>query len=263
MQRETFILNEQLKQISVSSTPLRPEPNNMYSMYTECLFGESVQIINYHNNYAFCKCTIDNYIGWIKKSHIMEFRPKTHKVISLGSFLLENPQIKSNTILEIPFGSLISARLISCNWAEVFINNNLRAFIPTQHIIDINEKINNWVDTAFKFLNTPYKWGGRNNKGIDCSALIQLSLQTAGINAPRDTKDQEKMEWEQVPNLSLIDKGVLIFWEGHVGVMVDKENLLHANATSMSVIVESLDKVIKRHKKNNIGPISRMIKYKL
>ncbi|MDB2700669.1 C40 family peptidase [Alphaproteobacteria bacterium] len=256
-------MNQHLKQISVTSTPLRPEPKNDSLIDTECLFGESIEIIKYQENYAFCKCVIDNYTGWIKASDMEDFRPKTHKILSLRSFLYETPQIKSNTILEIPFGSLISARLISYNWAEVLINNNLKGFIPAQHIIDVNEKIFNWVDTALKFLNTPYKWGGRNSKGIDCSALIQLSLQTAGINIPRDTKDQEKMEWEQIPNLSLIDKGVLIFWKGHVGVMIDNKNLLHANATSMSVIIESLDKVIKRHIKNNIGPISRMIKFKL
>ena len=256
-------MNEKLKQVIVTSAPLRPEPNNKSLMDTECLFGESIEIIDYKGNYAFCKCTIDNYKGWIKVSDINKFKPKTHKIISLRSFLLESPEIKSKTILEIPFGSQISVGLISQNWAEVNLNNNITGFIPTQHIIDVNKKIDNWVDTATKFLNTPYKWGGRNSRGIDCSALIQLSLQAASINIPRDTKEQEKIDWEEIAHLYSIKRGVLIFWKGHVGVMVDENNLLHANATSMSVKIENIDKVIERHLKNNIGPVTKMIKYNL
>ena len=83
------------------------------------------------------------------------------------------------------------------------------------------------------------------------------------MKVPRDTKDQEKMNWDIISDLSLIDRGVLIFWKGHVGVMIDKKNLLHANATSMSAKVENLDQVMARHINNKFGDITKMITHKL
>ena len=57
--------------------------------------------------------------------------------------------------------------------------------MPFKHIVKINHKVNDWVKVAEQFLNVPYKWGGRDSMGIDCSALIQLSLETFGINFPK------------------------------------------------------------------------------
>ena len=47
-----------------------------------------------------------------------------------------------------------------------------------------------YVAVAERFLNVPYLWGGRTSIGLDCSALVQLSLMAAGIAAPRDTDMQ-------------------------------------------------------------------------
>ena len=95
------------------STPLRSEPNNNILMDTECLFGESIEIIKYNEKHVFCKCIIDNYEGWINISDIGEFKTKTHKIISLRSFVHEIPDSKSNIILEVPVGSKMSTKSFS------------------------------------------------------------------------------------------------------------------------------------------------------
>ena len=70
--------------------------------------------------------------------------------------------------------------------------------MPFKHIVKINHKVNDWVKVAEQFLNVPYKWGGRDSMGIDCSALIQLSLETFGINFPRDTALQILENYEKI-----------------------------------------------------------------
>ena len=104
-----------------------------------------------------------------------------------------------------------------------------------------------------------YKWGGRDSFGIDCSALIQLSLETIGVNFPRDTNLQILYKKHTLNN-NIIKRGSLIFWTGHVGVMVDKYKILHSNAFHMKTNIESLKVVVKRSE--NLGYPIKIINFK-
>jgi len=87
----------------------------------------------------------------------------------------------------------------------------------------------------------PYLWGGRSSAGLDCSALVQLALQRAGIAAPRDADQQEQALGRDLgPDPQVLQRGDLIFWEGHVGLMLDPLRLIHANVFHMAVAIEPL-----------------------
>ena len=45
-----------------------------------------------------------------------------------------------------------------------------------------------------------------------------------------------------------IEKGCLVFWDGHVGIMLDENNILHSNAYHMCVQTEPLNKALSRIK---------------
>ena len=104
-----------------------------------------------------------------------------------------------------------------------------------------------WVETASKFLHVPYLYGGGCYAGIDCSALLQVSMGVHGIASPRDSAPQERLlgkalAWKGKGGnaLPMLERGDLLFWHRHVGVMVDGEMLLHANAGTMAVSQESV-----------------------
>ncbi len=99
--------------------------------------------------------------------------------------------------------------------------------------------------TAQKFVGTPYLWGGKTSLGLDCSALVQLSLNAAGISCPRDSDMQEKALGAPVP-LKEIRRGDLVFWKGHVAIAYDAESLIHANGFHMAVAVEPLAAAVER-----------------
>jgi cell wall-associated NlpC family hydrolase len=79
---------------------------------------------------------------------------------------------------------------------------------------------------------------------------VQLALAAGGVRVPRDSGPQHDIGTEiaGLGNLQRGDlqRGDLIFWRGHVGIMLDPDRLLHANAYHMAVAAEPLGQAIDR-----------------
>ncbi len=63
---------------------------------------------------------------------------------------------------------------------------------------------------------------------------------TVGIEAPRDTDLQAASLGQALGPDEPLRRGDLVFWRGHVGIMLDAETLLHANAHHMMTAAEPL-----------------------
>ena len=57
----------------------------------------------------------------------------------------------------------------------------------SQKKLSTNRKIDRVIDEARTYIGTPYKWGGNDNKGIDCSGLLVRSFESIGLKIPRTT----------------------------------------------------------------------------
>jgi cell wall-associated NlpC family hydrolase len=112
----------------------------------------------------------------------------------------------------------------------------------------VEEKAKDFVRLAERLVGTPYLWGGRSGLGIDCSALVQISMQGAGMPCPRDTDMQEAEIGEPLTDLKLekLERGDLIFWRGHVGIMQSAEWMIHASGHQMEVVVEPIRRAVER-----------------
>ena len=248
--------------VSVPSTSMRLEPSEISSLETECLFGETVTILDEYKDWYYCKLLTDNYCGWVKKLNLGEMNTYTHRIVSKRTFLFSDKDVKSGCIFYLPLGSQVSVEIIDKEWTKVYLFKNRDhkfGYIPSQHIIEKNASIKDWVAIAEKLIGTPYVWGGRDSIGLDCSALVQLSYQTYGEEIPRNSNDQLLLNKETIKSLYMLERGFVVFWQGHVGIMVDKLNCIHANAFHMEVSIEPLANIISRIGKDN--PIIKIMNF--
>ena len=244
------------------SIPMRTDPDETSSLETECLFGETVTILDNYLDWYYCKLLTDNYCGWVQKKYFGEIIKSSHRVVSSRSYLFKDNDIKSGCINYLPLGSQIYVNDFDDFWAKVYLGNNTNqkfAYIPRKHLIKNGDKIDDWVITAEKLIGTPYVWGGRDSMGLDCSALLQLSYQTYGENIPRNSTDQLLLNKEIIKNNEKLKRGFTIFWKRHVGIMVNETCCIHANAFHMEVSKEPLENILERAGKNN--PIIKIMNF--
>lgn len=236
-----------------SSVFMKSEPSDKSPLETECLFGEKVEIIDQRLDWFFCRLNTDNYCGWVKKKGLGKLINPTHRVITPRSFIYADKNPKSNCLLYLPLGAKLLIKNIQYEWAEVSLYSNKKqvGYIPSKHIVCLDHKVKDWVSIAELLVGIPYKWGGRDTVGIDCSALLQLSYQTYGKDIPRNTSEQIKLKNKNIWDIDDLKRGCVVFWEGHVGIMVDKFNCIHANAFHMKTVTEPLFNIINRMDKDH------------
>ena len=118
-------------------------------------------------------------------------------------------------------------------------------WIKKNDLKEINYKTKDIFKNIKKFINIKYKWGGKHFNGIDCSGLVQLFFNFNNKFCPRDTKDQIKFFKKKI-SLNNIKKNDLIFWKGHVAVVISKNKLIHAYGPFKKVVIMSIKKTINR-----------------
>jgi len=219
---------------------------------TECLYGESFEIVQIENNLCYGTLLTDQYKGWLNFNDLGEIPEANYRVLSIRAIINEKNDVKSRTVTYLPLGSQIHVVSEEGDWFKIFLGfkDFKFGYAFKNNLIQISRKTLDWVSVAESLINTPYKWGGRNSIGIDCSALVQLSLQTAGINIGRNSSEQKLFKKLRLTDLDKSKRGDLIFWDGHVGIITNKKQMVHANAFKMMVSIETTKDVIKRTKES-------------
>lgn len=225
----------QLMSVAVPAAPMTSAPHGEAEMTTQLLFGEGFTVYEAKNGWAWGQSAIDNYVGYVPEADLIHApaTDPTHGVRALQAIVYAEPDMKTRPIGAIPFG----AKVIIAETQGGFAALDPGGFTPASALRPVAEKEPLWVGTAERFLGAPYLWGGRTPAGFDCSGLIQVALQAAGMACPRDSDQQMAALGREIDGKSL-KRGDLVFWKGHVGVMTSPTKLLHANAHHMEVAEE-------------------------
>ena len=98
------------------------------------------------------------------------------------------------------------------------------------------------VETALAYRGVPYRNGGSDPGGFDCSGLIQYVFARHGLALPREVREQWRVGDEI--RLAAIEKGDLIFFAttsteaSHVGMAIGGDEFVHAPSSRGVVRVE-------------------------
>ena len=118
-------------------------------------------------------------------------------------------------------------------------------WVVREHLTSLGTWARDPAAVAERFLGVPYLWGGRDSLGLDCSGLVQQAFYAVGRACPRDT-DQQLAAFAQPAERAALQRGDLVFWKGHVGMMLDAQRLIHANAHHMAVAIEPVETALER-----------------
>ena len=252
-----FVSGDPMRVVAAQA-PVRRAPSDTAPLDTEALRGERVTVFETNaDGWCWAQLAGDRYVGWLPRDTLSEPGPEpTHKVSALRTFVFSKPDIKSPPLQALSLGAQVAVTGEAEDRNARYALLASSGAIVMQHLAALRDLEVDWVGVAERFLGVPYLWGGKTSLGLDCSGLAQLALGACGIRAPRDSDMQAELVGESLPvadGLPPLERGDLVFWPGHVGLMRDAESLLHATAHTMDVMVEPLAAAVNRLAGKGVG----------
>lgn len=211
--------------------------------------GDGFTALDHEEGYVFGFASKDGYCGWLPEAALSDGPKVTHWVASPGTHLYPQPKVQAPEIAALPMGARVEAIGVRGNFTET-----TQGFVPSCHLLPIGTFKSDPVAVAEAFLGTPYLWGGNSRAGIDCSGLVQMALLACGRPCPGDADQQEALG-VALPDTAPLRRGDLVFWKGHVAMVVDESRLIHANGHSMSVAYEPTAACIARIQATDGSPL--------
>ncbi|MDP4022683.1 NlpC/P60 family protein [Methylobacterium sp. NEAU 140] len=254
---ERYVAGEPAR-VVVPSAPLRRAPSPESGTDTEALLGDAVTAYDAVGDHVLVQLARDGYVGYLPADSLGPAGPEpTHRVAALRTFLYPAPDLKRPPCAHLSLG----ARLVVTGAAGAYLETP-GGYVFARHCVPVGEAAPDYAGTAERMVGTPYLWGGRTTLGLDCSGLVQLCLDAAGLPCPRDADMQERALGRPLPPVhdalqsDGLQRGDFVFWKGHVGMMLDAARLIHANGHHMSVAVEPLAEAAARILATSYGPVT-------
>lgn len=220
--------------------PLRAEPSDRSEMVSQVLFGEHFEVTESQKNWSKIKLFFDGYEGWIDTKQLQiiaenDYNELCSSDLVYNADLIEYVSNSSDLLIPIPLGASLSFLNFETINPQNFEFEGLK-------VTGIKSK-DNFLKTAFMYLNAPYLWGGKTPFGIDCSGFTQMVYKLNGYKLLRDAS-QQATQGEALSFIEESEPGDLAFFDNeegkivHVGIIMSDNYIIHASG---KVRIDRLD----------------------
>ena len=240
--------DSQVQVAIVPAVAIRRAPDLTGEQLDQLLFGEIFEVLGEQDGFAWGQSRRDGYVGFVERAALAPAGAlPTHRVAAIRTYAFAEPSIKTRAFGPYSINALVRIEARDGRFAKAAGTG----WFVEDHLAPIGRFEVDPVAVAERFLGAPYLWGGRESLGLDCSGLTQQALAACGIAYPRDTDQQERLGQPLVA--ADLRRGDLVFWKGHVAMMLDAERIIHANAHHMATAIEPLSQTRARYIAAGVG----------
>ena len=240
--------DSQVQVAIVPAVAIRRAPDLTGEQLDQLLFGEIFEVLGEQDGFAWGQSRRDGYVGFVERAALAPAGAlPTHRVAAIRTYAFAEPSIKTRAFGPYSINALVRIEAREGRFAKAAGTG----WFVEDHLAPIGRFEVDPVAVAERFLGAPYLWGGRESLGLDCSGLTQQALAACGIAYPRDTDQQERLGQPLVA--ADLRRGDLVFWKGHVAMMLDAERIIHANAHHMATAIEPLSQTRARYIAAGVG----------
>lgn len=220
---------------NLSIVPLRLETSDTSELISQVLYGDTFKVLEQRKQWSKIRLAFDKYEGWVDNKQYQEISEEQYKSLNqeplkLSTDLVEFIEDKNDLLYTIPIGATLNGLSLlehSFDGISTDIKSSKEKLIPT----------------AFKYLNSPYLWGGKTPFGIDCSGFTQMVYKLNGYKLLRDAS-QQATQGEPLSFIEESEPGDLAFFDNnegqiiHVGIIMEDNYIIHAHG---KVRIDRLD----------------------
>jgi gamma-D-glutamyl-L-lysine dipeptidyl-peptidase len=246
--------------INTAILSIRKEPRVESELVDEDFYGRTVGIITASNQEWYEIITEYKYKGYILKSLLITDQDlmikwsKGQKMVVMQSCadILALPKVQGYCLLTLFRGAVVN--VISGEdengWVCVYLCDGRFGYIKSKFLGAYKDTCSSLgeeyirsklIYTAYSYLNTQYRWGGKSPIGIDCSGLTFMSYYLNGIIIYRDAAIIEGFAIKEI-NIKDMGPGDLIYFPGHIAMYLGEGRYIHSTARNGSdgVVINSL-----------------------
>jgi gamma-D-glutamyl-L-lysine dipeptidyl-peptidase len=236
---------------NIAEVNLRSTPIESAELASQMLLGTPMLILDKVNGWLKVQSP-DLYIGYVDAGTVTKLSQKEFenykseaKVVYTDLFgkVYEDSSNFSLPKRDISLGAKL--RLIETlgHHTKVKLPDGGIGFVPSKYVKPLEEYLNtvdssHIVQRSFKFLGSPYLWGGTSSKGMDCSGFSRMAYFQCGYYLPRDASQQALVgkEVSVSSNFKEVKEGDLLFFGNtttkrvsHVGIYIGKLRFIHSS----------------------------------